>query len=333
MLLGEWLAQGSPAPAPVPLPKAARCGLVAENQVLTLGCAGGKTIDKVLFASFGTPILADAEQSCAAGFKEGICSTTGKIGSSARSRPVVERLCLNKTSCAVPADRATFDDQEGPPHDPCGHVVKALAAEIHCSGDPPGALCKGACYDYPPPPPPGPDPESAARTYPQISGGAQQYENHILRTGNHRPLTTLFCWHGFQYVRVHSTGSTGFKGGIDDIVGMEIHTNMTQTGHLTFGGEGEPAAEHAAAVLGGIQQMTLQSQRTNVAAYMPTDCPTREKHGWMGVSVILAQDLCVCVVFVVRDTNELIICRTPWTLRSKRYTISRSAQCITRSCS
>ena len=84
---------------------------------------------------------------------------------------------------------------------------------------------------------------------------------------------------GFQYVRVSPKGATTFSGALDAIVGLEIHTNMSQTGHLSFGGEGDADAEHAAAVLHGVNEMTLQSQRTNVAAYMPTDCPTREKHG------------------------------------------------------
>jgi hypothetical protein len=81
-------------------------------------------------------------------------------------------------------------------------------------------------------------------------------------------------------VRVTPQGSTGFAGGLDDIVGLDIHTNMTQTGFLVFGGDGVPGSEseRAAAVLAGINSMTLQSQRTNVAAYIPTDCPTREKH-------------------------------------------------------
>ena len=56
VLLGEWLVADMPAPKPPspPQPKAARCGRVAENNNLALGCAGGKTIDKVIFASFGT---------------------------------------------------------------------------------------------------------------------------------------------------------------------------------------------------------------------------------------------------------------------------------------
>ena len=69
---------------------------------------------------------------------------------------------------------------------------------------------------------------------------------------------------------------SGFEGTLDSIVGLEIHTNMSAVGSLSFGGDGksDSVSERAAAVLGGIQSMTLQSQRTNVAAYMPTDCPT-----------------------------------------------------------
>jgi hypothetical protein len=72
-----------------------------------------------------------------------------------------------------------------------------------------------------------------------------------------------------RYVRVTPGGSTGFTGALDAIVGQAIHTNMTQVGQLTFGGEGDPGAEDAAEVLTHINEMTLQSQRTNVAAYFP----------------------------------------------------------------
>lgn len=90
--------------------------------------------------------------------------------------------------------------------------------------------------------------------------------------------TAVSC-SGFQYVRVTPYGNgteSGFEGTLDSIVGLEIHTNMSAVGSLSFGGDGksDSVSERAAAVLGGIQSMTLQSQRTNVAAYMPTDCPT-----------------------------------------------------------
>ena len=111
-------------------------------------------------------------------------------------------------------------------------VLMLVLVQVHCSGDPPGATCAGSCYNGapPPPPPPGPPPSGGADTYPKISGGQQQFENHVLRAGNTEPLTTLFCWHGFQYVRVTpgSGGTTGFTGALDAIVGQAIHTNMTQ---------------------------------------------------------------------------------------------------------
>jgi hypothetical protein len=267
LLLGEWLGAEPPppkppTPAPPPAPTTVvKCGTAPENSVLTLGgCKAGSSIDKLVFASFGTPT-----GDCTHGFKVSKCN-------SANSTQLVEKLCLGKTSCKVSATVGFFGG------DPCVNVLKYLSAAVHCSGDPPPPPPTPS-PPPPPLPPPAPPPAPGGLTWPKISGGQQQYENHILRAGNPTPLETLFCWHGFIYVRVTPKGNTGFKGTIDSIVGLEIHTNMTQAGHLKFGGGGDAKATAAAAVLDGINQMTLQSQRTNVAAYMPTDCPTREKHG------------------------------------------------------
>ena len=178
VLLGEWLVSSIPAPKPpAPTPKAARCGRVVEKGSLRLGCPGGKKIDKIVFASYGTP-----DGDCPAGFKDGICSKTGKIGTANQSLAVVEKACVGKESCRVDASNTAFG---GTAADPCPLVVKSLAAEVHCSGDPPGATCAGSCYNgaLPPPPSPGPQPSGGANTYPKISGGKQQYENHVLRAG------------------------------------------------------------------------------------------------------------------------------------------------------
>jgi hypothetical protein len=138
-------------------------------------------------------------------------------------------------------------------------------APILQKGDPPGARCTDSCYNAHATPSPWGTPGG----YPHISGRREQFENHVLRAGSSQSLETLFCWHGFQYVRVSSNGTTGFAGRLHDIVGLAIHTNMTATGTLIF--DDSPAGR----VLAGVNEMTLQSQRTNVAAYMPTDCPTR----------------------------------------------------------
>ena len=162
------------------------------------------------------------------------------------------------------------------------------------------------------------------REYPSISGSinGQQYENHVLVNGNTEPLTTLFCYHGFQWVRVDSANHTGFvsqlstclnlqsrlmrlhqitvaliiaavdrpcnctgshncanalqTGKLDALVALEIHTNVTSTGTLRFFGDGlATGVDEGTEVLAHINQMTLNSQLSNLPANIPTDCPTR----------------------------------------------------------
>ncbi len=171
-----------------------------------------------------------------------------------------------------------------PPPPPCTSKPQACPGHANhnrtfCASSSLSGQCDKPMPHPPCPPcPPSPAPPAASNssTWPTISGGQLQYEDHILRPGNTAPLETMFCWHGFQYVRVTPYGNhTGFSGTLDSIIGLEIHTNMSSAGSLSFGGDGTPGStsERAAAILGGIQAMTLQSQRTNVAAYMPTDCP------------------------------------------------------------
>ena len=58
---------------------------------------------------------------------------------------------------------------------------------------------------------------------------------------------------------------------------------MKDTATIEFTGEG-------ADLLGGIRDITKSSQRANVVAFMPTDCPSREKHGWTGDSQVTAEE-------------------------------------------
>jgi hypothetical protein len=286
--LGEWLTStGAPGP---PTPDPSRCGVVREGDHLELGgCAGGNTISEVLFASFGTPT-----GSCAAGTLavDSACCANG-------SRAVVEEACLGKAACSVPATVATFGD-------PCGGTLKRLAVRVRCANDPPPTP--------PAPTPPTPPPTPSPPIFPAISGGRQQFETHTLRAGNAAPLEVRFCWHGFQYVLVTDPGGkAGFMGALGDIVGLETRTDLAITGTLAFGGDGVAgsASEGAADVLRGIDSMTRGSHTSNVAAYMPTDCPTREKHGWMGDAMdaseeglyvrSLATDSCFLVLLIAHD--------------------------------
>eukprot|EP00035_Acanthoeca_spectabilis_P028353 m.470259 g.470259 ORF g.470259 m.470259 type:complete len:570 (-) comp29594_c0_seq1:499-2208(-) len=78
---------------------------------------------------------------------------------------VVEHTCIGKEFCVVPATVTTFA-----PGNPCPHVVKSLAVEVHCTGDPPAAsVCEHSCSDETAPspsPPPGPAPSPQSTTTP-----------------------------------------------------------------------------------------------------------------------------------------------------------------------
>ena len=244
----KWLSAEISCGSPVP------CGTTDENTDLTLGgCPTGQVIAAVTFASFGTP-----GGSCAAGF------TVNKECNAKTSAAVVKARCVGKASCTITADVSTFGG------DPCLDVKKHLSVQVHCDtavallpvqplSTPQRAVLLAQVDPLPPLPP---VPANGTGVWPTTSGKVQT-EIHILRSGNLADIETLFCWHGFQYVRVSSSGgATGFGGGLNDIVGLDIHTNMTSTGALTFGGDGVAGSgsEHAAAVLSGINSMTLQSQ-------------------------------------------------------------------------
>ena len=90
------------------------CGDVLNLKPITLQCFGlNATIDKILFASYGTP--------------NGSCGnyTVGKCNAE-NSTTIMEKACLGKRDCTVNADTPTFGD-------PCKFVVKNLAVEAHCS--------------------------------------------------------------------------------------------------------------------------------------------------------------------------------------------------------
>ena len=123
---GDVQVAGPPALIPAlqtdvrPNTEVARCGRVQENDDLTVGCDGDKTIDKIEFASFGS-----TAGNCTVGFSEGLCPKTGKIGSANQSLVVVEKLASVKR-CVVPATVSNFAG-DGHSGQTCPHVKKSLA--------------------------------------------------------------------------------------------------------------------------------------------------------------------------------------------------------------
>ncbi len=89
------------------------CGSGAENASVTVTCPTGQTIDKITFASFGTPT-----GSCGS-FATGSCNASSSMA-------VVQALCVGRTSCSVPANNGAFTD-------PCDKTTKSLSIQATCT--------------------------------------------------------------------------------------------------------------------------------------------------------------------------------------------------------
>eukprot|EP00043_Microstomoeca_roanoka_P014551 m.144440 g.144440 ORF g.144440 m.144440 type:complete len:1730 (-) comp16042_c0_seq1:350-5539(-) len=91
----------------------AQCTLISERNSATISCPNNGVIDRIDFASYGTP-TGDCDS----------YSTSSCHASSSQS--VVENTCLGKTSCTLSASNNVFSD-------PCSGIGKRLAVRYSCS--------------------------------------------------------------------------------------------------------------------------------------------------------------------------------------------------------
>ena len=91
-------------------------------------------------------------------------------------------------------------------------------------------------------------------------------------------LSTHFSWRGFQHVLVKTTGTVKFAGTIDSLFATWVAVDLEETADIQF----EGGDEQATATLASIRDMVKRTERSNTVSGLPTDCPTREKHGWLG---------------------------------------------------
>ncbi|TCJ14349.1 HYR domain-containing protein [Flaviaesturariibacter flavus] len=89
------------------------CGTAAENGTITLRAPAGTVIDRIDFASYGTP-----NGSCG-NFTQGGCHAFN-------SKSVVESLALGRNTATISATNGVFGD-------PCGGTVKRLYIQAHYS--------------------------------------------------------------------------------------------------------------------------------------------------------------------------------------------------------
>jgi alpha-L-rhamnosidase len=98
------------------------------------------------------------------------------------------------------------------------------------------------------------------------------------------PLRASFTWHGFQHVIVSVSDTVTFDAKPESVAAKWTAMNAEATGSISFGGG------KASALLNQIVAMVQAGQLSNMAAFVPTDCPTREKHAWLGDGLDVAEE-------------------------------------------
>jgi alpha-L-rhamnosidase len=105
--------------------------------------------------------------------------------------------------------------------------------------------------------------------------GPFQTDRYTLKGQGEEVWEPRFTYHGYRYIEV-----TGFPGKptIDNIRGRVVHTSFAPAGSFECSNE----------LLNKIQQITLWAYRGNFVG-IPTDCPHREKNGWTGDAIVVAE--------------------------------------------
>lgn len=106
-----------------------------------------------------------------------------------------------------------------------------------------------------------------------------------------------FVYYGFRFIQV-----TGLQAAptLSDIEAYVVHTDHPQPSWISFGTPNNQTATEA--MLTRLQQATLASATANFYS-VPTDCPTREKRGWLGAitPTTYRQYFYICIISV--DVN------------------------------
>jgi alpha-L-rhamnosidase len=98
--------------------------------------------------------------------------------------------------------------------------------------------------------------------------GRYQTDEIILKGQGREVLEPRLCYHGFQYVQVEGLHA---KPALADMVGIRVHTRPDAAGEFACSDER----------LNRLQTVLLRTYLNNLHG-IPTDCPQREKMGWLG---------------------------------------------------
>lgn len=270
-------------------------GLVQENDVLDLVCVPGTgVITSIDFAAYGV-----VSGDCAGGFvRNPSCDAPFALR-------VVAAACLNKESCSIRAVNDVFGG------DPCYGTPKVLAVRATgCVGKPSGRRRTSWLFDFGqnmagftsillPPALTSVDGLRIVLQHAEITnlqgdawnvyggrcepdGGncANQTDTYITRvSGVETMWMPKFTYHGFRFVQVYGLPD-GFTPSATFLWAHFVHTDVERVGavHLPMlVGRSRMTPN----ILNRIQNATVAAQRSQLWS-IPTDCPQREKRGWMG---------------------------------------------------
>lgn len=100
-----------------------------------------------------------------------------------------------------------------------------------------------------------------------------QSVEYICKAGENH-YKTKFAIFGFQYIEI----DTDIEIKADDFTAIAVYSNLEETGRFNSSNE----------LLNQFVKNTMWSLKNN-SADVPTDCPTRERHGWTGDSQIFCE--------------------------------------------
>ena len=116
-----------------------------------------------------------------------------------------------------------------------------------------------------------------------LCNSAKVQDTFLIDKSTTGPLSPMFSWHGFQYVIVTTNGGVIFDLHNDSLDAVWTTADLEQSATIEF------KAGDGITQLSAIRDITKASQLSNMAAYLPTDCPTREKHSWTGDASVTAE--------------------------------------------
>lgn len=102
----------------------------------------------------------------------------------------------------------------------------------------------------------------------KVPGEIFQMDTYILKGGEDEVFTPSFTYHGFQYVEVESSDPIVLTK--DNLTALFLHTDVKPVGSFSCSND----------LLNKIWKASTQSYLSNLHS-IPTDCPQREKNGWL----------------------------------------------------